>query len=273
MKYVGCLEKVADLIKKQRETGVFCEKLLAFWYNKFLTDGGSFIDVGSRVGDHFVPMARKVGVDGMALGIEANAVVAQELETRAKKIAGLPKELKIQSMAASDHSGVVDFYIREDYQGWSSIFESHVHPSETQETTVTTVDKDTLDNLVLENLKWQNCDFIKLDIEHSEFPALRGARGILESMRPFIVFENAPRVASELNDYSLEEFVEFFQELDYDLYDIYMNKVTIQRLKEDAALPSYYLCFHDTQFAEVHALLKEYDEFCTAYVENMDVAA
>jgi len=273
MKYIGRLEKVPGLIKKQRETGVFCEKLLAFWYDKLLVEGGSFIDVGSRVGDHFVPMARKVGADGIALGIEANATVAQELESRALQIKGLPKELKIQAMAASDHSGIVDFFIREDFQGWSSIFESHVHPSETQKTTVVSVKKNTLDSLVIDELNWEKCDFIKMDIEHSEFPALRGARGILERMRPFVVFENAPRVASKLNDYSLNEFVDYFEEIGFELYDIYMNKVTLDRLEADANLPSYYLCFHGSQHSEVSCYMEEYDDFCAAFVDRLDVAA
>ena len=256
----------------QHANAAFCEKLLTYWYTKILNPGDTCLDVGARVGHHFVPMARRVGQAGQALGIEANAEVAAELRERIQSIGGLPGDMEIVSVAASSQSGEASFFIREDFQGWSSMYETHVHPSEVKDAKIESVKTETLDR-IFRDLGWSKCDFIKLDIEHSEFPALMGAEEILKSMQPVVVFENSPRVAARLNDYSLEEFVEYFQNIDYELYDIFFNKVTIERLKTDAVLPSYYLCYPISKEVQISNLKVDYNSHCSSLIEGMDIAA
>lgn len=272
MQFIGKIDAVPQLMEYQHANAVFCEKLLTYWYAKILNPGDTCLDVGARVGHHFVPMARKVGQTGQALGIEANSEVAGELRERVQNIEGLPNDMEIVSVAASSQSGEASFFIREDFQGWSSMYETHVHPSEVKDAKVESVKTETLDK-IFGDLGWSKCDFIKLDIEHSEFPALVGAKGILKSMEPVVVFENSPRVASRLNDYSIEEFVEYFENIDYELYDIFFNKVTVERLKTDAVLPSYYLCYPRSKEDQISGLKADYNNHCISLIEGMDIAA
>lgn len=231
------LSRVEDLIACQKKNASFCEKLLGHYYDQVLQPGDSFIDVGARVGHHLFPMARKVGLSGQGIGIEASPAVAAALTERVTK--EMP-QVTIVHGAAADREGHATFYIRESFSGWSSLYAEHVHPSEEGEEKAVDVSFVQIDDIV-EQAGWTKCAFIKLDIEHAEFPALRGAKKMLKSMRPMICFENAPRKAAELNGYTMAEFASFFEDLDYDLYDIFLNKVTRQRLANDTYLPSYYL--------------------------------
>jgi hypothetical protein len=72
---------------------------------------------------------------------------------------------------------------------------------------------------------------------------MRSAKKMLKAMRPVLCFENAPRIAADLNGYKLAEFAQFFDDLGYDLYDIFLNRMTRQRLVGDKLLPSYYMAW------------------------------
>ena len=231
--------RIEELVTFQRKNASFCEKLLGHYYQQVLQPGDAFIDVGARVGHHLFPMARKVGPTGRGIGIEASPAVATALSERVAR--EMPQVTIVQG-AAADREGHATFYVRENFSGWSSLYAEHVHPGEEGEEKAVDVGFVQIDDIVAE-AGWDSCAFIKLDIEHAEFPALRGAKKMLKSMRPVLCFENAPRKAAELNGYTMAEFAGFFEDLDYDLYDIFLNKVTRQRLAHDAFLPSYYLAW------------------------------
>lgn len=273
LNFIGTLDKVEALINWQHSNPSFCEKLLAFWYTSLLKHGDSFVDVGARVGHHFVPMSRAVAKNGRSLAIEANKEVAQELQEKIAAIRNLPEDGVVRPVAVSDSEGKLEFYIRKDFQGWSSLYESHVHPNEKGDVEVTEVSVTTIDKIVIDELQWDSCDFIKLDIEHAEYSALKGAKTVLQKMKPFVVFENSPRVASKLNNYTLPEFINYFNQIDYCLYDIYFNEITLDRLTKDKKLPSYYIAFHNSKFESVNKYLGEYDRVCGELMQPSDLAA
>lgn len=234
--------RIDDLIAFQRKNASFCEKLLGHYYDVVLQPGDGFVDVGARIGHHLFPMARKVGPTGRGIGIEASPDVARALIERVAKDAAFRDHVKIIEGAAADREGHATFYVRENFSGWSSLYEEHVHPGEDGEQRAVDVAFVQLDHIA-EAERLERCAFIKLDIEHAEFPALRGGRKLLAATRPVLCFENAPRKAAELNGYTMAEFAGFFEALDYDLYDIFLNRVTRQRLAHDVHLPSYYLAW------------------------------
>lgn len=243
--------RLDDLIAFQKKNPGFCERLLGHYYAQVLQPGDNFIDVGARVGHHLFPMARKVGSSGHGIGIEASPDVAAALIARVTK--EMPHVTVVHG-AAADRAGHATFYIRESFSGWSSLYAEHVHPNETGEEKAVDVGFVQIDDLVAD-AGWDSCAFIKLDIEHAEFPALRGAKTMLKTMRPVLCFENAPRKAGELNGYTMAEFAGFFEDLEYDLYDIFLNKVTRQRLTYDTYLPSYYLAWPAEQGALTPAFI------------------
>lgn len=232
-------DRIQELIAYQRTHPNFCERLLSYYYDSALEPGDSFIDVGARVGHHLFPLARKVGPEGRGIGIEASPDVAKALQAR---IADTPEfaHVTVIEGAAADREGHATFYVRENFSGWSSLYEDHVHPGEGGKEREVKVGFVQLDDII-EEAGWDSCGFIKLDIEHAEFPALRGGRKLLKTLRPVICFENAPRKAAELNGYTMAEFAGFFEDLNYTLYDAFLNPVTRQRLAHDTYLPSYYL--------------------------------
>lgn len=235
-------DRIEELIAFQKAHAAFCERLLGHYYVEVLKPGDTFIDVGARVGHHLFPMARRVGKSGRGIGIEASPDVAAALAEQVGNDPLYRDHVKIVEGAAADREGSATFYVRASFSGWSSLYEDHVHPGEEGEERAVEVSFVQLDQIA-EAEGLTSCAFIKLDIEHAEFPALRGGRRLLKALRPVLCFENAPRKAAQLNGYTMDEFAGFFEDLEYDLYDIFLNKVTRQRLTHDRILPSYYLAW------------------------------
>jgi len=129
--------------------------------------------------------------------------------------------------------------------------------------------KSLLDNIV-KDLGWTDCRFIKLDIEQAEFPALRGAKTTLKTFRPIVVFENSPRSASRLNNYSADDFFDFFASIDYEIYDIFLNKFTIERwMAKEERIPSYYIAVPtESKLIKGKDFLNEYDAFLQATITD-----
>jgi methyltransferase, FkbM family len=267
MKLVNNSEKLNDLILAQQKSGILCEKLLGKIYQSYLKPKDTFIDVGASLGHHFFPMSKIVGRKGKGLGIEANHQMAESLIEKIKT--SKRKNLEIVSFAAAENQGETDFFTMGEFPGWSSLYEQHVHPKETQKPQKVTVKLETIDNII-KDLGWTDCHFIKLDIEHAEFPALRGAKNTLKTFKPIVVFENSPRAAASLNDYSADDFFDFFVSIDYEIYDIFLNKFTIERwMDKEKLLPSYYIAVPaHNKFFEGKRFLKQYDRFLQKTLKN-----
>jgi len=125
---------------------------------------------------------------------------------------------------------------------------------------------ETVDKL-FSDLKWTSCDFIKLDIENAEFPALVGSSKTMAKYRPIVVFENSPISAANLNGYSSADFFKFFDQLDYEIFDIFLNKFTQERWEKDARLPSYYVALPlENSLFKNKETIKDYDDFLNEFL-------
>lgn len=221
-----------------RETHRVYEGLVSHLYRTCLGEGGVFLDVGANIGHHTWQMALAVGETGSGVAIEPVPALAKRVKTALNH-----KEISwvdIVELAVSDTPGSAEFYFRPSHIGWSSLHESHRHPDDgTDDLEVLNVSIATLDGLFADSLP--ALDFVKLDIEHSEFKALRGGESLIRRTQPVLVFENSPVAAARVNGYSLEEFVDFFEALRYSLYDIFLEPVSAERLLEGLNLPSYYV--------------------------------
>jgi len=259
VKYIKNPDQIEKLILAQRKSGVLCEKLLTKVYQLHLKPGDSFVDVGARVGHHLFPMARVVGASGKGLGIEANPTMAKGLVKKMNELNF--KNLEIADVAAGREKGKASFFVMEEYTGWSSLYEQHVHPNEKNAPKKIKVKVETIDD-ILKKRKWTSCEFIKLDIENAEVPALMGAEKTIETLKPVIVFENSPVSAARMNNYSGVEFFTFFNKVGYDVFDIFMNKFTIDRWQNDKLLPSYYIALpKNSDLFKTGSAAGEYDKF------------
>lgn len=196
------------------------EGLVTHLYQHELVPGDTFIDIGANVGHHSWQMAQQVGPTGKGFAVEPVPALAERVRNVLAQ-----KDLQnvtVLEKALSDSAGSAEFFFRPSHIGWSSLFEEHVHPedgaSDLEKIQVEVCLVDELFKGLLDNLK-----FIKLDIEHSEFRAMRGGKTLIKELRPMLVFENSPLLAAKVSGYEPNEFVQFFEQIDYNLYDIEMN--------------------------------------------------
>ena len=216
------------------------ENLVTAVYSAALSEGDGFIDVGANVGHHTWQMAGCVGATGKGYAVEAIPSLADQVR-RLLEIKEMPW-VHVENVAVADEPGEADFYFRHDFTGWSSLFEGHVHPKDQGETEVFRTRIETLDRL-LETVELPPITCMKLDIEHSEFNALRGGRATIDAHRPVIVFENSPYAAATINGYDIGEFFDWFDALDYRLFNIFFD--VFDRAVYDGTrpieLPVYYV--------------------------------
>lgn len=215
------------------------EMLVQAFYTAILKPGDNYVDVGANVGHHTIRMARCVAPSGRGLAVEPIPSLADQV-TRllaSESITGT----EIANVAVAQEPGTAEFFVRPDFLGWSSMFESHVRPDDQSEPEVITVEITTLDELV-ESAGFEQLACMKLDIEHSEFNALRGATKVLSNLRPALVYENSPRAAASINGYSLDEFFDFFSDLDYVLHTILLSRFDRDFVAASTTrLPIYYI--------------------------------
>jgi FkbM family methyltransferase len=97
----------------------------------------------------------------------------------------------------------------------------------------TEVELRTLDSVV-DSLKINQIDFIKIDVEGSELYALRGGKNAIAKFRPYVLVEiNAPTYKAA--GYTINDVEKFFTELNYLPHQ--MNKSG--RLEECISLPDF----------------------------------
>lgn len=133
----------------------------------------------------------------------ANEILRQRLEN-----------VIVLEQALSDRVGTADFFIINKPGG----FALEVYPGlENEEKAVVTVLLTTLD----QSLCIPRLDFVKLDLEGHDFIALRGGVEQLRQHRPVVAFECGAREAlAQRMGFTKVQFFAFWDELDYDLYDI-----------------------------------------------------
>jgi len=80
-----------------------------------------------------------------------------------------------------------------------------------------TIECDTLDNIIDTNKK---ISFIKIDAESCDFEIMLGARNIIITHRPFILFEFSGQIFEKAHAHDRKDFFRFFKDIDYNLYSI-----------------------------------------------------
>lgn len=117
--------------------------------------------------------------------------------------------------ALSDREGSAEFTWVRNLDGQSGILPRR-HYSETPDIQRIPVALTTLDAA----LAGRDPFFVKLDLEGGEFPALRGATGLLARSRPVITFENDLAVSAEIYGYGEADFFSFFAARRYLPFDL-----------------------------------------------------
>jgi len=146
-----------------------------------LVDGSRFIDVGAHMGRFTLLGAQSVGKNGLVLSLEPDQRVFQQLLenislNKYQNIISLP-------VAAFNDNDLVSFKISKT-SGWSSLTDMH-KDSIFNEVHIPAFKLDT----IIESLKIESVDLIKIDVEGAEDNVLEGAVEILDKFRPALLIE------------------------------------------------------------------------------------
>ena len=150
-----------------------------------LTRGSVAIDVGANVGWHALLMASKVGPSGRVYAFEPNDSTRDRL--RAAVDANGLTQITIEAHALADRQGALGFDAPQAGQLWDGT--GRLSRDATRSTR--TVECVTLDAFVASH-SIDRLALIKIDVEGWELTVLRGAKQVLQTLRPAVVFEFDP---------------------------------------------------------------------------------
>ncbi|MGQ0762601.1 MAG: FkbM family methyltransferase [Acidobacteriota bacterium] len=209
-----------DLMLMQAEDNQTFELIIQSIYSRVLQTGDCCVDGGAHTGLHTLPMARLVGSQGVVYAFEPIPSIARHLQQRLTDHG--VQNVNIVERALYHENKTVGFHIVENVPTRSGI-EKTQYPFEPQ-FQVLEVETVVLDDVLSEAQGWR---FGKFDLEGGEFRALQGARQVIQKFAPFLVFERSA-AAPYWYGYTVDEFVKFFQELNYNIYDLFGRPLGVE---------------------------------------------
>ncbi len=163
--------------------GDWFESEMALWRDQ-IKPGMTVIDVGANVGVYTYSAAQLVGESGQIIAIEPFSGCIKHLQETAR--INQLKSVKILTGAASDHEGTARLSLNSASELNELIPEDVALKSQQNFEIVPCF---TLDSLI-ETEQIHRVDWLKIDAESHELQVLWGARRMLESFYPNIIYEN-----------------------------------------------------------------------------------
>lgn len=174
--------------------------------------GDIAIDAGGCWGETTLYFAHEVGATGRVVSFEFIPSNLAVMRTNMGHNPGLASRVTLVERPIWSHSGMPLFYV-----DWGP--GSRVTIDKTQYQYDGTCETISIDDLVRE-LRLPSVDFIKMDIEGAEFPALQGARHTITSHRPKLAIS----IYHQISDFAT--IPRYLHELDLE-YDFYVEHHTI----------------------------------------------
>jgi FkbM family methyltransferase len=174
---------------------------------KRLPEGGVFLDIGANVGSYTLVAANQVGISGRVIAFEPVSACFNRL-TENINLNGLTNVVAEQQ-ALTNENKVIDLHIADQKNlGMSSIFHHDTESGQTEQVSAVRLDD------YLKQHQPDRIDMIKMDIEGAELFALQGMKDTLIKHKPELFIE-LKEEAVQHADYSLEDIIQFLQELGY----------------------------------------------------------
>ncbi|MDO8312261.1 MAG: FkbM family methyltransferase [Sideroxyarcus sp.] len=147
---------------------------------RWLRSGMNVVDIGANVGVYSLPIARRVGDDGLVVAFEPGSKNRKHLESgrRANDL----QNLKISACALSDaeKEGWLQFGVSAET---NSLSQGSSPPTNGERVHVSTLDAQQ------QRYNWPPIDFVKIDAEGEEARIFAGGRDFLSKHSPLIMFE------------------------------------------------------------------------------------
>jgi len=187
--------------------------------NRYLREDMIFVDVGANQGEFSLFASRRLP-KGKVLAFEPMSLFFDRLSFNIR-LNGITN-IQCYKLGLSDRSGEVPIYFnannKHDHEGLASIF-----PIDQQDQTREMISLAVLDEIV-EKEAVNRIDFIKIDVEGSEWAVLRGSRQVLQKFKPALMVELNDETAA-LAGYTVEEMIGWLEQLGYVPHQIRRNKL------------------------------------------------
>lgn len=203
--------EIKDIINAHNHKSYLNEEIIKVYYSHIVQPGDNVIDGGASNGMHTYPLSKLVGNDGKVFAIEPLPLRFQTLREKSENTF---KNVIPLEIALCSRKGRSKYYVYEidGYSGFAK------RPDcDKDKYKEITVKKDRIDNLT-KNL--DNLSFIKLDLEGGERNAVIGASETIDKFKPLIIFEYGGNFSADYFSYDNEEYLNYYYNKDYELYDI-----------------------------------------------------
>lgn len=189
--------------------GVYEPFILDIMANK-LTEGMTFVDIGTNIGEHSMYAARLVGPTGHVLSFEPIPRIFAQLR---KSIHSNHYEsiIEAHNVALGEESRTETLHLNAKNIGGSSLVEG----TQEDESIVVTIRKG--DDYLL---PLKRIDMIKIDVEGYEYEVLSGIKESLHTHHPTIILEFSGHLYLEHRNNHGEKILSLLNRLGYSLYDI-----------------------------------------------------
>lgn len=175
-----------------------------------LKEGDIFVDIGAGVGYYSVIASRLVGFKGKVLAFDP----APECSILFKKniIINDCQNVEFFQKAVSGKTGATDLYLYEDRAGSNRLADVAPFIKEGPKIQVETIK--------LDDFYKGKIDFLKIDVEGSEFLALDGMKDLLAKNQNI-------KILTEMPDFKAKEYLELLEELKFKIFEINKEKKNI----------------------------------------------
>jgi FkbM family methyltransferase len=124
--------------------------------------------------------------------------------------------VSVLDFALSDKSGPEKYFHVTGRPARSGLVKRK-YPDPREEVKLITVQTESLDNLIDENIQ---IDFLKIDAEGSELSILRGAKQLISKNRPAILFEHGPSASMQSTTYSMQLYDLLISDIDMKIWTL-----------------------------------------------------
>lgn len=189
-------------------------------YLRFVKKGDHVIDIGANIGNITLLLSNIVGKKGKVFSYEAVKPTYEKLLQNITTNA-FYNNIAAFNLAVGNESKEVLIMVPGDDYGQASM-QTHQKGSWTSAADFTTFASSCimLDNEVS---KFEKLDFIKIDIEGAELPAIKGAEQLVKKFKPVLYIEVYKEWTKEFNYHPLDLY-QYIKSLGYKKFNIVTHK-------------------------------------------------
>ena len=187
--------------------------------NAFLKKDMVFIDVGANQGEFSLFVSKRL-TEGFVLAFEPMSLFFDRLLSNVR-FNGL-SNIKCLKVGLADHVADVPIYYNAtnplNHEGLASLYPINVNDVNMEVITITTMDE------AVANESLSRVDFIKIDVEGSEWPVLKGAQSVLRKFKPALMVELNMETSMKAG-YKVEDMVSWLRGFGYVPYQLIKGRL------------------------------------------------